>query len=372
MQSRYLLSWLLLLVFAAACQALPVETPDVPIANTDNEETPPALATAYAAATAVLATQAEETIEKGNGRFNPLPANSELITQNNWDVVVLETQRGETAWELIRAANSNNEPALNGREYLLIKYWIKNNSTETDEASLGLHVTGNRLLIHYSFDANIVEPEPRLETYLPGETESVGWAAYQIYEGEQNLMLVVDEHFAFDEGYLYVALEPDASIAIPEALQSIEPTEIGTEVNDPAPFGQRVTTADWQVELTEVVTGEDAWGMLLATNQFNDPPSEGVQYVLVKMQLRYIGLEEGPHYTTDDGFSIVGHEAVEEKRPSLVVPDPEIFFELYPGGEAEGWLVRQVPQDAENLVLHFRPSDHEGDGRYLSLTISGR
>ncbi|MEM7112795.1 MAG: hypothetical protein AAF614_10215 [Chloroflexota bacterium] len=366
---------LLLFVFIAACQATPLENPltaEGLLTATDEEEQPPALATAYAAATALAATVEAPTVGVGNGRLNPLPADTELITQNSWEIVVLETQRGEAAWEMIRLANGNNEPAADGREYLLVKYWIKNNSTDPDKASLGLHLTGNGLVIHYSFDAGVVEPDPQLETYLAGETESIGWVAYQVYENEGNLMLLVDDLFTYDAGPLYVALDPGAKIEVPDALRSITPTEIGQVQRDPAPYGQLVTTADWQVRVSEVVVGETAWEQIYAANSFNEPPADKVQYVLVKVWLRYIGTEEGPHYVNDDEFGLVGYEAIDEERPSLVDPDPELTFEVYPGGEVEGWFIRQAPADTTDLVLHFSPSQVEGDGRYLSLAVSGR
>lgn len=102
---------------------------------------PPSLATAYAAATAVALPAAE--LEPGSSRRNPLSATTELITLNDWEIVVLEQLRGDAAWEQIRAANSNNPPPPPGEEYFLLKLWLKNSSSDPDERSIALHVTGN-------------------------------------------------------------------------------------------------------------------------------------------------------------------------------------------------------------------------------------
>ncbi|MCA9995272.1 MAG: hypothetical protein KDE56_05980 [Anaerolineales bacterium] len=360
----------------AGCQA--AQLADAPLVTTvesrlgvdvgaligDETAVPPSLATAYAAATAVSRPAAE--LEPGSSRRNPLPATTELITRNDWEVVVLEQLRGEAAWEQIRAANSNNQPPPTGEEYLLLKLWVKNNSSDLDEQSLGLHVTGNALKTHYSFDSDVVEPDPQLDTYLPGNSESIGWEAYRIQRDEGNLMLMLDDWSDYEAGYLYVALSPGAAIAVPEALTGVEKTAVGITPNDPAPFGQMVTSDDWQARVAEVVTGDDAWQLVYDANQFNDPPPAGHSYLAVKLWLRYIGLVEGPHYTTDDLFTIVGSTVA---QPSVVDPEPEMRFELFPGGEAEGWLVWLVADNEANTLLRFSTPDGE---RYLSLVVSGR
>lgn len=342
---------------------------------------PPSLATAYAAATAV-ALPATETIP-GSSRRNPLPATTELITLNDWDVVVLEQLRGAEAWEQIRQANNNNQPPDLGEEYLLLKVWLKNNGSDPDEESVGLHVTGNGLVVHYSFDSHVVEPVPQLETYLPGGGESIGWEAYRIREGEGNLLLLVEDIATFDTGSLYVALSPGAAIEIPAALGSLEKTAVGTSKADPAPFGQIVTLDDWQARVLDVVTGDVAWQRVYEANQFNDPPPAGHAYLLVKLWLRYIGQPEGPHYADAGAFTVVGNSI---KQPSVVNPEPELRFELFPGGEVEGWLVwlvsadgatdvvatDVVATDAANDLLRFAPAGAGKDERYLSLIVSGR
>lgn len=325
---------------------------------------PPSLATAYAAATAVALPAAE--LEPGSSRRNPLPATTELITLDDWEIVVLEQLRGEAAWEQIRAANSNNPPPPPGEEYLLLKLWLKNSSSDPDERSIALHVTGNAFRTRYNFESSVVEPDPQLETYLPGGSESIGWEAYRIQEDEGNLLLMAQDFYNYERGYLYVALSPGAAIGVSEALVGVEKTAVGATRDDPAPFGQIVTTDDWQARVVEVVTGEKAWQLVYAANQFNDPPPAGHSYVAVKMWLRYIGLAEGPHYITDDTFDIVGNTL---DQPSVVDPNPELRFELFPGGEGEGWLVRLVEDAQPNHLLRFATSDGE---RYLSLLVSGR
>ncbi|MFQ5420444.1 MAG: hypothetical protein ACE5EY_08785, partial [Anaerolineae bacterium] len=199
------------------------------------------------------------TPNPGLSRANPLPVGSD-VSLGDWHIEVLETMRGDDAWEQIRRANSNNEPPEQNEEYFLVRYRIQNQSSDPDDAYLGLHVTGDNLVLHYSFYADVVPPEPRLETDLPGGGESEGWMAYRIWRGESNLILVVDSLLEHDIPPQYLALESGAAILPNQgALESIPATNVGEDMREPAPLGQLVTGEDWQVTVLEAVSGDEAW-----------------------------------------------------------------------------------------------------------------
>ena len=44
--------------------------------------------------------------------------------------------------------------------------------------------------------------------------------------------------------------------------------------------------------MNEVVRGEDAWTMVQDANEFNNPPANGMEYIAVKIHVRYIGKVE--------------------------------------------------------------------------------
>jgi len=46
-----------------------------------------------------------------------------------------------------------------------------------------------------------------------------------------------------------------------------------------------------EVTILEIVP--DAWSIIEAENMFNEPPEEGYQYVMAKVQVSYIGEESG-------------------------------------------------------------------------------
>lgn len=356
----FLIALLLLMLPAFACQYTPlVEQP------TSAAESALPMPAAVASATPSL---------PGLSRVNPLPG-TEPVSLTNWEVRVLETVRGDEAWKMIQLANQFNEPPAPGEEYLLVRMRVRNRRDGEAENDVGLHVTGNSLALHFSFDAGVVEPEPWLETHLAGGAESEGWNAYRIRQGEGNLILVIDDLFNLDEPTRYLALDEGASIETPiDALHSIKPTELGTEPAQPLPFGQIATSEDWQLRVQEVVAGQEAWQMIIDTNQFNDPPAEGMKYVLARVWVRYIGLQEDGNSISGYSFTAGFGVETEYERPVVVEPEPELVAHLFPGGEAEGWVALQAPASRDELILIFSPfsTGTEVNRRYLSLVQFGR
>jgi hypothetical protein len=332
------------------------------------QPTPDSAATAWAAATLAAQPPPMPVYVLGESRSNPLPAGA-LISLDNWDVQVLDIKRGEAAWQILQAANRLNEPPATGREYLLIQFWIKNKGEDT--GSLWLEVTGNHNQLYKYYQADVVRPTPQLDTRLEADEESLGWLAYTIATGENNLLLRVQDGSNFRAAAVYAALEEGASLHRPPALDAIAPTDWGQSAADPLILGQIATTNSWQIQVKEVILGEAAYEKALAHNRFNDPPQPGMQYGLVYVWLRYVGQGESPVsvsiYSTLKAVDAAGNTYA---RPSLVVPAPQLGGELYAGGETEGWLAIQVPE-TENAPL-LRLELIRGEVRYLSLAATGR
>lgn len=301
----------------------------------------------------------------------PLPPGQPIQT-GNWTIEVQQFLRGEAAWEMLAAANSNNEPPPSGEEYVLIQFHLQNNSADPEEKSIGLSLTGSHRVRYNSFDAKVVTPQPYLESSLPGGTEVEGWYAYRVGQGETDLLLVVDEWFNYEDDVLYAALTENAALTVPMSeLLAIDATAVGDSLESPAPYKELVTTAEWQIRITDVVQGDVAWEMVQEANQFNNPPDEGMTYVAVKLWVRYIGLEEGDKTVTPVLFELTDETGETWERPSVVPPPPDLTRYLYPGGEMEGWIVLAAPADSRNLILVFA-SDYKSETRYLSLMGYGR
>lgn len=172
-------------------------------------------------------------------------------------------------------------------------------------------------------------------------------------------------------------VEPTATLANePTPTEEPEPTataiseQVGTGRSNPVPLGQTATTDDWEIQVLEVVRGNDAMQRLIDANQFNDAPPPGMEYVLVNVRVKYLGNETEAQGVDFSWFRATGDARVKHSWASVVEPEPELDAELFPGGEATGWTTVLARQDETNLVLIFEPllSVVEGDELFLALT----
>lgn len=306
----------------------------------------------------------------GLSRGNPYP-NAEVVIAPNLEVKVLETVRGDKAWQAIKAANQFNETAPDGMEYLLINLRVKSTHTDKEEHHISggdFKLTGDRLLEYSS--ASVVAPKPQLEANLLSGGQTEGWAAFLVGKDEHNLVLIVDELFSFDENrQRFVALDENASIKVSSELNDVKPTNLGTDHDNPAPRTERVVSEDWVVSVLDVVRGDEAWDMVEKANQFNDAPKQGTEYVAVKVHVQYIGTEDKTVQIGQGSFRSTGSANVVYDPPSVVSPEPRLEATLYPGGEFEGWIVVQAGQNEGNLTLVFDPlfDFSGGNKRYISI-----
>jgi hypothetical protein len=304
----------------------------------------------------------------GLSRSNPYPK-TELVIAPNWDIQVIETVRGDAAWQAIQSVNQFNEPAPEGMEYILVKIHVKCTYADSDEHSISgsdFNLTGDRL-IRYS-SASVVDPDPTLDAQLYKDGETEGWTSFVVGQGEGNLILIFDELFSFEGNrFRFIALDDGASILVSPDLAGIAPTDLGKERSAPAPFGETIITEDWKVNFLEVVRGDDAWTMVQAANQFNDPPADGMEYVAFRVHVQYIGTDDKAEQIDGSYLRATGSANVVYDNPSVVDPEPALDANLFPGGEAEGWVVLQVAKGETSIMGIFEPlfSFTSADKRFM-------
>lgn len=129
----------------------------------------------------------------------------------------------------------------------------------------------------------------------------------------------------------------------------------GTREN-PSPLGSVIESDDWRVVVNSVnLAATDA---VLAANQFNDPPAEGSEYILVNYSVTYIGDDPNGQtpgfvsveYVTADGRTINSFDK------SVVEPEAITSSTLYKDGTATGNTAFEVPSaTAGQGVLAIRP-----------------
>ena len=312
----------------------------------------------------------------GMSRSNPYPR-SEVVSVPGWEVQVLEVIRGEQAWSLIQSANMFNKPAPEGMEYLLVKLRAKSTSTDDPEPRIqtGIYrVTGDRLIEY--FQGSAVPPSPTFDPVLEGRSfsggETEGWIVYLIGKNEGNLIFLIGEPYGYGhKNKTFIQLEDGASIRVNPDLQTIQPNDLGKDRNNPATISQKVITQDWEITVLEVVRGEPAFAMVKEADELNNPPpSEGREYLAVKMRLRYIGSgDEAVSFEKYAYCATIGDKGQLYVPPTTNDPKPELWVTLYPGGEFEGWVVMEAAVGETGLKLIFDPiSDTSGENRrFLAL-----
>lgn len=380
---KYLIGMLsLMILISLACSQLPLKSssPEATLQPTEapaQVTAPPAEATQPPATVTPPLPPAPTPIPAtltlppvGSSRSNPYPAN-EVITIPDWEIQILEMQRGEQAWLTLEESGPySNLPAPPGYEYLLLHLRVRCTATDNqphDAETYNYYITGDRAVL-YSFPlSTLLAPEPWLTnaTLNPGE-EMHGWEHYTIGKGESNLILVIEKFDAnWDPTYYYIAIEPGARVQVPEELASIPEDELGSEPANPAPGLQPITAQDWQVTVLETLRGEAAEKLLTAIHPKNQPLFGGMEYLLAWVKMRYIGNEEEPQWTPS--FKIVTQSGQEYEDADAIPPSPSVDGYLYAGGETQGWIVMQTPETETNPILIFFPEYIAKYKRYLSL-----
>jgi hypothetical protein len=142
--------------------------------------------------------------------------------------------------------------------------------------------------------------------------------------------------------------EPGAA----EQLAQEEPAaETGTREN-PHPIGSVVSSDEWTVVINSVTLA--ATDDVLAANEFNEPPDEGTEYIVINYTVTYTGNDPngqtpmfvGVEYVTGSGTTMSASDKF------LVAPDPviDVFTTLYNGGSVSGNHAIQVPSPVDGVL----------------------
>lgn len=114
-----------------------------------------------------------------------------------------------------------------------------------------------------------------------------------------------------------------------------------------------VPTEHW--ELTVLETTPDAWEVIIAENQFNDPPQEGHQFYMVRVRAKYLGPDSTMMLGNLDMKTLGDSSVVYSGFDTYcgVIPDElDEFTELFTGGQLEGndcWQISSA--DVDSLVM---------------------
>jgi hypothetical protein len=117
---------------------------------------------------------------------------------------------------------------------------------------------------------------------------------------------------------------------------------------EPFPPDTPVRLGDWEIRLLdEQIRGAEAWERMQAANRFNDPPPEGMEYLILRLDLRttFSGDDTRQLYP-----ELVGDRRVESASTG-VAPEPRLVPELAGNSRSEGYVAFLVGVGEENLLL---------------------
>lgn len=151
-----------------------------------------------------------------------------------------------------------------------------------------------------------------------------------------------------------------------------EDTGPGTSRSNPATLGTSVQTPN-DLEVSIAIVDLDAWPLVQAENQFNEPPLEGSRMVLVTVSVTYSGTGDETVSVSSNEFSLTGSRSVvyrsfDDGVYCGSIPE-QLDGELFSGGTIEGNVCFQYPEDETDLILIVEPtfSFDSSERRYLSL-----
>ncbi len=154
----------------------------------------------------------------------------------------------------------------------------------------------------------------------------------------------------------------------PPTLPAVSP-HLGLSRAEPYPFGAPAELPDWTVEVLELDRGEHAWRRLREANQFNDPPPDGQEYLLVRLRVTSAHADAQPHPIAASDFRITGSRLNLNLPDAAVPPEPELAGELRRGERTEGWGVYLIAADEQQLMLAYDALSEISDAplRFIAL-----
>lgn len=153
----------------------------------------------------------------------------------------------------------------------------------------------------------------------------------------------------------------------PTTLPPVDDPDLGTGEDRPVPLGESVDVGDWRIGVSEAVL--DATELVLDTVDFNEPPADGNQYLLVELTGIFQGT--GPALPVFEWKLVSPDETfVPEGLECGVIPNSIYDLdELGNGEDFTGSICFEVPSEAVDgdLLLSLGLFDAEGREKFFSL-----
>lgn len=132
--------------------------------------------------------------------------------------------------------------------------------------------------------------------------------------------------------------EPEPPAPAPEPGTRENPGEVGSDVGT---FSSGLES----IEVTVEAATWDANAIVAGENQFNDPPAEGMVYVIVPLTVTYSGPESMLPWLDVDVTYLAENGRSYEQAYVVIPDDLRDVADIYDGGSATGNIIFELPAD---------------------------
>ncbi len=117
----------------------------------------------------------------------------------------------------------------------------------------------------------------------------------------------------------------------------------------------------FELEMVELISGDEAWNMVREANPYNDEPEDGKEYILAKFRVKIIETEEDDPYEINHAqFEAVSEGGVTyDAFISVSGLEPNLRNDLYEGAEHTGYTYFMVDKDDSPVAAHARGRNSE-------------
>jgi len=293
-------------------------------------------------------------------------------------MTVLEVITGQEATDRVTVANSFNDPPRDGFTYVLIRVAVENTGDhplrlDTDDFA----IVGSSGLVRRFVGA--VPPDPAVDAVVaPGATHE-GWLVLGAPVDETSLALLYDSVTLLGS-WADRAFALGSDTAVPAAAQPIAaPSDAGTDPGSPVGIGDSVVTADWQVELLEVVQGDPVYDLYNGDFRVQalerSDASDAAPWLALRIQVTNVRQGVTPSFLPPTAFMLVDSEGnAVPNTLTLTAANPDASGSYAPGASREGWVVFEVPTlyvESGESVVRFLPYRTDSDPRYFTYEPTG-
>ena len=150
----------------------------------------------------------------------------------------------------------------------------------------------------------------------------------------------------------------DSTIESSAAGKRSNPVPLGQAIEIPVEYSNEDWTENYEgtisLQINAITKGQAAMDTLMAENQFNEAPPEGMEWVIFDVTMKLLDGNQDTAYTTSQDFEIVSSSGSEISQDAYASLDGNEFgyTDIFPGAEASGRVVKYAPI-GDNFLISY-------------------